>query len=468
MSINSKILIYSTYLIVLIFTILLCSGTFLLAPTADDWDYLTSPFIDSWHFSHMLPLNYYWRPIDALVGLILSDFPHLFPAFNHFLIVLGFLTTGFFLYKITNELNFKKHICYILLCLFFVSPAMLGTVLGIDSINQCFATMWGTIAIYSYICKNKYLWILASILSIFSKENGIVYFILPPVLAYAFELINKKQLIKNIIIGSVIIVLYFITRHILTIIPVSIDSESPYAFSIIRKLTDILAFVGGTTTAIDFISLIHPESRNYFISFITLLFSLPLLFVLFFSTPKRLFKKKNVLIAVCIVIAAAPHLATHFGPMHAYSTIVIYLLLIGTIINDNNIQEKKIALSLLLFVLSAIFVDIHHYYRTYNSANIGPVMAKAAYDKTKNKNNHYVLGISITDSTHRYSSFCVPPREVFKYGQAVRKHTNYTFPKHLLRVRTNNRNKVDSIIKSHPEYKTVWVQYKENVDVINF
>ncbi len=465
---NSQKLIHITYFLVLTFTTIMCIGVFLLAPTNDDWDYLTSPSINGWHIKNMLPIDLYWRPNDALIGLVLSYFPSLFPALNHLLIVVGFLITGFFLYQISKKLNFNNNTNSILLCLFFVSPAMLGTVLGIDSINQCYATMWGTIAIYSFIFNKKYLWIFTSILSIFSKENGIVYFILPPLLAYTFELINKKQLIKNLFIGSIIIVMYFCARYGLTTTTSSIEPDSPYAFTLGRKIVDIIAFIGGTTTATDFISLIHPESRNNLIVLITLGLSLPLLYVIFFKKPKNLFKKKIALIVICVIMAAAPHLATHYGPMHAYSTIVIYLLLIGTIINDYNLQGSKISVPLLLFVISAIFVDLHHFYKTYQSAKIGPIMAKATYEKTTNKNNHYVLGISIIDSTHKYSSFCVPPRDVFRMGNAVRKYTNYTFPKHLLQVKTNNKNKVDSIIKSHPEYKTVWVQYKENVDVINF
>ena len=174
--------------------VLFLIGIFYLLPTDDDWGYLVAPKLEGFNFNSFLPNGSFWRPIDAFVGLINNSYPILFPFFNHLLIGCGFLLSIYYLYKILKLLGFEGIPLNVSISIFIVSPAALGTVLGIDSINQMYSVCFGLIGIYHYLRRKYLLWIIVSILAVFSKENGIVYFVIPPLIGY----LNKKS-IKEVI-----------------------------------------------------------------------------------------------------------------------------------------------------------------------------------------------------------------------------------------------------------------------------
>ena len=87
--------------------VLFLIGIFFLLPTYDDWGYLVAPKLEGFNFNSFLPNGSFWRPIDALVGLVNNSYPILFPFFNHLLIGCGFLFSIYFLYKILKLLGFE-------------------------------------------------------------------------------------------------------------------------------------------------------------------------------------------------------------------------------------------------------------------------------------------------------------------------------------------------------------------------
>lgn len=189
------------------FKILLCSHLFLwifaiffLLPTNDDWGYLAAPQINGFTYKSFLPNELFWRPVDAFVGLTTTHFPVLFPFLNHLLLACGLILSSYFLYKILILLGIKGETITVSIGIFLVSPATLGTILGIDSINQMYSVCFGMLSIMLYLRNRKnMLWILAAIFSVFSKENGIVYFIIPPIIGY----INDKKTKANLKMGGV-------------------------------------------------------------------------------------------------------------------------------------------------------------------------------------------------------------------------------------------------------------------------
>ena len=78
-----------------------------------------------------------------------------------------------------------------------------------------------------------------------------------------------------------VIIIYMILRFALQVSSIHIEEDSPYAFTLTRKLTDIVSFVVGSTSVVDFISLIHKPSRNIFIVVLTFLVSALFLFTIF-------------------------------------------------------------------------------------------------------------------------------------------------------------------------------------------
>lgn len=263
--------------------------------------------------------------------------------------------------------------------------------------------------------------------------------------------------------------IYFVLRIGLQSSSIKIDEDSPYAFTIVKKITDLVSFIVGTTSVVDFISLIHKPSRNVFIVAITLLISILFLGQLFWRVKNKIKDKNILLLLLCMCIAASPHLATHFGPMHAYSTLPFFCMIVAKLLNGNNILTSHIfRTSFYLFIITAIAVDWHHWYRTYQSSQIGPIMAREVLGKTDGKPNN-VLCIVVEDDYPRFSSFCVPPRDVFCGGEAVRMETVWTYPKHIKKVNIATAKDIESTIQKYngKQYDCVWVIYKQNVKVIN-
>lgn len=439
---------------------------FYLLPTDDDWGYLVAPKLEGFNFNSFLPNGSFWRPIDAFVGLINNSYPILFPFLNHLLIGCGFLLSIYYFYKILKLLGFEGIPLNVSISIFIVSPAVLGTVLGIDSINQMYSVCFGLIGIYHYLRRKYLLWIIVSILAVFSKENGIVYFVIPPFIGY----LNKKsikEVIKHCLCGGLVIIIYMILRFALQVSSIHIEEDSPYAFTLTRKLTDIVSFVVGSTSVVDFISLIHKPSRNIFIVVLTFLVSALFLFTIFKN--KKVINKEILILTFCMVVAASPHLATHFGPMHAYSTIPYFCLIVAFILHkDRGIYEKKLFnYAFILYVITAVAVDWHHWYRTYESSKIGPLMAKECLEKTEGRPQN-VLCISIKDEYPRFSSFCVPPRDVFHTGSAVLRETGWTYPKKLKTLIIEKESDIkNAVSENEGKYDCIWIQNKYDVTVIN-
>ena len=129
----------------------------LLLPTFDDWGYFTTPDYDYGDnfLDRLIPRYTYWRPWDGIIGYILSLKPTWFPALNHIIVYLAHLGGTITIYLIAKELKLKSFACNMTALYFFISPAMLGTVLGIDSPNQAYSSFWGLLSVLLYIRLSK-------------------------------------------------------------------------------------------------------------------------------------------------------------------------------------------------------------------------------------------------------------------------------------------------------------------------
>lgn len=388
---------------------------FFLLPTNDDWGYLTTPKIDGYSYEGLLPTGTFWRPWDCLFGIILTWRPVLFPFLNHLFVIVGHFIGACILWKLLTIIKVSKFPKEIATIIFVVSPATLGSVLGIDSLNEIYSITFGLFSLLLYFnYPNKYYWIILALFATFAKENGIVYFLICPLVYHIFVNSNKKKILLDCIIGLSVAVLYFIARVSLETSVVSISEESPYAFSLSRKLTDIVAFVIGTSSVVDYISVLHAPSRNLTIAIITFIISF--IFVIKVFGSKKSFNSTIIKLFVIMIICASPHLATHFGPMHAYSTLPFFCIILGVIIDQRTLYNNVgFSISLYFYLLTAIFVDWHHLFKSYKSGIVGPEMALQVIKACDEKPNR-VLCLTYKDTYPRYSSFCVPPRDVFRGG----------------------------------------------------
>ena len=122
-----------------------------------------------------------------------------------------------------------------------------------------------------------------------------------------------------------------------------------------------------------------------------------------------------------------------------------------------------------LFIISCIFIDWHHWQKSYESGLIGKRMAQDIVNSTTKPGNRVYL-IIVNDDTPKYSSFCVIPRDAFGRGKSVCSLNGYVWPKdiEIADLEEDEAYKIDSIadkaIAEH--YEAVWLVQKDSAKVI--
>ena len=445
----------------------------LLLPTFDDWDYFTTPDYDYGDnfFDRLIPRYTYWRPWDGIIGYLLSLKPSWFPAFNHIIIYIAHLNCILIVYNIAKELKFKSFACNMATLYFFISPAMLGTVLGIDSANQAYSSFWGLLSTLLYLRVrrpyNVFFWLICVLIGTLAKENAIAYCVIPQTIAFAFKRITLSQAVKDTIWAILLVAIYFTARKLLTTDVVYINEEY-FDNTFARKFKNICVFLGMTWLPLDYVSLVHPPCRNIPLTIATILFSFPFMITLFVNKRKYWINIQFASLVVCLLAAASPHLFTLFTAMHPYSCLGMAALIVGYMADKS---EHIFILKKLLpfFIVSCIFIDWHHWQKSYESGLIGKRMAQDIVNSTAKPINSVFL-ILVNDDTPKYSSFCVIPREAFGRGKAVCCLNGYKWPKdiEIVEIEDNETYKIDSIAdKALAEhYDAVWLVKKDSAIII--
>lgn len=445
----------------------------LLLPTFDDWRYFTTPDYDfGEHFyEYLIPRYTFWRPWDGMIGYILSLKPSWFPTFNHIIVYLAHLGGAVITYKIAQELRFNSFACNIAAFYFFISPAMLGTVLGIDSANQAYSSFWGLLSTLVYLRAHKpvniILWLICATIGTLAKENGVVFFVIPQIIAFSFKRITMRLAVKDTLLAIAVVAIYFVSRKLLTTDVVYINDEY-LENTFARKFKNVCVFLGMTWLPLDFVSLVHPPCRNLWITLITILLSSPFMIAVFANKKEHWLNRQFAALALCLFAAASPHLVTIFTAMHPYAGLGMASLLVGYMV-DKSEHVPLLKKLLPLFVLSCAFIDWHHWQKSYESGLTGKRMAEDVIKKTGRRIDR-VYVIVIEDDAPKYSSFCVIPRDAFGYGKAALAYNNYEWPRDIERnhIDESEKGKIDSIANRAiaEGYENVWLVEKDNVDII--
>lgn len=445
----------------------------LLLPTFDDWDYFTTPDYDYGNdfLDRLIPRYTYWRPWDGIIGYVLSLKPSWFPAFNHIIIYIAHLCCTFIVYNIARELKFNSFACNIATIYFFISPAMLGTVLGIDSANQAYSSFWGLLSTFLYLSVrrpyNVLFWIICVMIGTLAKENTIAYYVIPQIIAFAYKRITLSQAIKDTIWAILFIALYFYARKLLTTDVVYINEEY-FDNTFARKFKNICVFLGMTWLPLDFVSLVHPPCRNIPLTIVTIFLSFPFMISVFANKRNYWINTQFAALVICLLAAASPHLFTLFTAMHPYACLGMASLIVGYMAD----KSKRISLLknlLPLFIVSCIFIDWHHWQKSYESGLIGKRMAQDIINSTT-KPVKSVFLILVNDDTPKYSSFCVIPREAFGRGKSVCYLNGYKWPNdiEIVELEENETFKIDSLANkaSAEHYDAVWLVQKDSAIII--
>ena len=464
---------WSIILIILLSPLLLYAVWFIL-PTHDDWAATTTPdFTPFFTKEHFFFYGYHWRPFDTWIGYFVGRNPQLlFPAINHLLVVLGHFLSVVALFKVLIVLGFNKKTINVSTLFFFIIPATMATVTAIDSQNQVYALTTDLIAFLFYVknSKNKYIfWPILIFLATLFKENGLMWALICPVLTYGFDLIDKKTLKKDLLVGLGIMIAYAL---IIAIQPKDITIHPEYEPGVLKIIKNIVKFLFTSLITVDYIYLLHQLSRKLLWAIVSFLFALPFLYLVFIRQWHLFSHKKMWCTAICLLIAVAPHLLTTFSMMHTYAGLAFITIMIAYSINTYKEQQKTLILSFVLFLIVSVAIDIHLIDSSVKSGRIGKQMAREAIQKT-GKPMKSVYLIIIEDDYPKLSSFCVIPNEAFGWGIAAKYETNYQWPEvikdttiersaNALRKATNLG--LETLNKQ--QYDCIWIVDHEHIDVI--
>ena len=464
---------WSIILIILLSPLLLYAVWFIL-PTHDDWAATTTPdFTPFFTKEHFFFYGYHWRPFDTWIGYLVGRNPQLlFPAINHLLVVLGHFLSVVALFKVLIVLGFNKKTINVSTLFFFIIPATMATVTAIDSQNQVYALTTDLIAFLFYVknSKNKYIfWPILIFLATLFKENGLMWALICPVLAYGFDLIDKKTLKKDLFVGLGIMLAYAL---IIAIQPKDITIHPEYEPGVLKIIKNIVKFLFTSLITVDYIYLLHQPSRKLLWAIVSFLFALPFLYIVFIRQWQLFSHKKMWCTAICLLIAVAPHLLTTFSMMHTYAGLAFITIMIAYSINTYKEQQKTLILSFVLFLIVSVAIDIHLIDSSVKSGRIGNQMAREAILKT-GKPMKSVYLIIIEDDYPKLSSFCVIPNEAFGWGIAAKYETNYQWPE-VIKDTTIERS-ADAFRKAtnlgletlnKQQYDCIWIVDHEHIDVI--
>ena len=464
---------WSIILIILLSPLLLYAVWFIL-PTHDDWAATTTPdFTPFFTKEHFFFYGYHWRPFDTWIGYLVGRNPQLlFPAINHLLVVLGHFLSVVALFKVLIVLSFNKKTINVSTLFFFIIPATMATVTAIDSQNQVYALTTDLIAFLFYVknSKNKYIfWPILIFLATLFKENGLMWALICPVLAYGFDLIDKKTLKKDLFVGLDIMLAYAL---IIAIQPKDITIHPEYEPGVLKIIKNIVKFLFSSLITVDYIYLLHQPSRKLLWAIVSFLFALPFLYLVFIRQWHLFSHKKMWCTAICLLIAVAPHLLTTFSMMHTYAGLAFITIMIAYSINTYKEQQKTLILSFVLFLIVSVAIDIHLIDSSVKSGRIGKQMAREAIQKT-GKPMKSVYLIIIEDDYPKLSSFCVIPNEAFGWGIAAKYETNYQWPE-VIQDTTIERS-ADAFRKAtnlglktlnKQQYDCIWIVDHEHIDVI--
>lgn len=397
-------------------------------PVVDDWTYLTVPNFDGFmKADYLLPRGNQWRPFDAIFGYLLAFHPTLFPWMNHVVIVVGHVVNTLLVYSIGRELGFKSLARYISTLVFYLSPAMVATVLNTDSINQVYSQLWGLTGLLIYLRmqgRKKYvLWGITLLLATLSKENGIMWAWVTPMVVEGGRWKVECGGRKGFLWGTVIAFLYLAVRFALSTELIHTDSQY-ISDGLLQHVRGFLMLVGYTFVPLDYVSIVHAPSRNWWLAATTLLLSIPFL-VMFV---RCLFKSSRIgwVLLVGILLLALPHLLTIYSVLHAYAALSLSALLIGYATQQETRRPWLIA-SFVAYAAAMLISTGHHWQKSVESGETGRQLAKEVIRQSKHPARNVFL-IMQEDESPNYSSFCVKPADAFGWGRAVCRETRYQWP----------------------------------------
>jgi hypothetical protein len=324
--------------------------------------------------------------------------------------------------------------------------------------------------------------LLFAIISLFFKESGIVWLVLPPIAKYlldcgTFRSIfynkNLKNSIYYISLGLLIIAAYFLIRTNLSD-PNYIAPERYRLKISYNVIVNLALLLGNSFTTLDSMALF--VERNWVLVSLTVLCSLPLLYILFQIIDRAVRDQqkrgRNILLLSFILIVSGPHLLLgRIGEMHVYSTFVLTAIIMAFLAEHYYKKNKKILWILLVYGITAVGVDFHKGYYIYESGMKGHRLALAIDTKQTGKPDNVQL-IMKENTEETYSVFYTPTSLSFCGGTAYKWLKEYKYPKNIkCKILSENdftKKNIDKyLLETDDTYECAWIIDGGTVNVIN-
>lgn len=422
--------------IIFIIAIILSIGAFFVLPVDDDFYYFTAPhkYLNT---KDLLPNGPFWRPFDVLWGIIMGKCPKMFPFLNHALVLVSYAYSVYGLNKLLNYCNISKISQNIAMAIFCLSPALVATTYSVDSSNQCISLALG-IASLLYYQEHKFSSFILMILAVFTKESGIAWFVITPLLNMliqhrhnntALPIIQLKKVIRPWCISLCIIIVYAVTRLCLdTYSPQVEDTTSRYSGGIgFNSIIGLGMIFTCATTVIDTVALFL--EKNWFVTIATSIVSIAGLIV--YIKKINWHNCSNLLILFfCTLAISSPHLVIkHPGEMHIYPTLWMIALSIGILTSDAKWNKKETTILYVYFII-AMFVFVHKGYHIYHIGKIADARVRSAVEQT-DKIPTKLLILDCDPVGNTYSVFQENGKRCWDEGKGTRIHWDLENPKQV-------------------------------------
>ncbi len=463
---------WALLLIVIVMPILLWAIIPIL-PTHDDWMSLTTPSFEPFFTKrNFFFFGYHWRPFDCWIGYIAGRNPALlYPAFNHILVVIGHALCCAAVFRMLLELKFSLRTCNIATLFFFVNPATMATVLAVDSQNQTYSLLWGMVAFIAYLRQKYAIWAIVVFIAALCKENGLMWALISPLLSFGFGRTDAKTLRRDLLLGIGIMAVYALA---IIVLPREITIHDDYVPEALTVPKNMVKFFFSSFFTIDYIYLLHNPSRNIILAMLTWIPSLPLFYLVVARKARDFATRRYLCIFISMAIAAAPHIMTAYSMMHTYGVLVFVALMVAVAAEDERLNSGSqpsffnFRLSVFLFLLTSLFINVHLWHESLRSGNVGKKMAVEAIRKT-GKPVRSVSVVIVKDDYPKLSSFCVIPNEAFGWGQAARYETDYEWPEEISDTTVENTSEAlkcaKELLMLH-QSECVWIVNHDNVEAI--
>lgn len=408
------------------------ASALLMQPIFDDLTYLTAPYERNVGET-FLPYTSWWRPIDALIGWFLEGHRTWFPALNHVLVWLFHVLSAITVYALMLRFHIQRSAARVGVMFFLLAPSMLATLLDTDSINQAGALFFGLWGLNEYISQRRKgrvaLWLALTLIATLFKENGITWFVITPLMAYAWTEDGRKRTLSMLAAGLACACAYLAVRFVLPHTgEANGEYQSYFANNIIKTLGKIV------TTAIlpmDNVSLIHDE--RHWLAVLFLLLTLPFLALITYKGRSMLPTRRTLITVVCLLIALLPHIITMYAVMHAYNAQPFTTLLLALLLQQSG-RQKAIGWLLVPFFAGLIGIDAHHCIEKYKSGKYMEQLGTEAMTIIKSQplfrteTPDSIYSICIESDYRKYNTFCLRDAEAFSWGNAVRFANHYEWP----------------------------------------